>query len=85
MTYRELQKTYNGIVETEKLQYELQDFCHYTEVRAEKIREYKTELYQLLQSKLKVCINKNMSHNTHTHTHTHRYANYANKLLNLKE
>lgn len=46
-------------MDTQKLQDELQQLCYNTETEAQRIREYITEFYELLQSKLKVIINKN--------------------------
>lgn len=50
---RELQRAYSSIVDTQKLQDELQQLCYNTETEAQRIREYITEFYELLQSKLK--------------------------------
>lgn len=50
---REVQRAYNAIKETQRLQDDLQQFCYNTETRALKIREYQVELYELLQNKMK--------------------------------
>ena len=55
--HRELQTAYTSIARIQQLHEELEKFCYNTETRAQKIREYNNELYELLQNKLKVCIN----------------------------
>ena len=65
--YRELQRAYYSIIEIQRLQDDLQQFCYNTENRAVKIREYKNELYGILQNKLKVSINKSMIVTMTTH------------------
>ena len=68
MIPRELQRAYYSIIEIQQLQDDLQQFCYSTENRALKIREYKNELYEMLQNKLKVCNNKSISVTMATHS-----------------
>ena len=68
MIPRELQRAYYSIMEIQRLQDDLQQFCNSTENRALKIREYKNELYEMLQNKLKVCNNKSISVTMATHS-----------------